>query len=746
MFKKSKKKLSVLLVLAMVMTMLSGLAAPAAAANTALTIPNITTGDNRTLGTIRINETTKGSIGNGTQIIVDLPSDVRWQAAPTSSRVSDYVYVPRYVPGTTTLNGLLQNNVTLAPGATDTSMTLDIANPSGGPGIGVIELRFNVPGASTVNVAAGAGDVNVRVFETSGAVRSGYVTNARIVTGATSASALAAPSVTRAGNQPLGSVRIIETAPGSLARGTNSISIALPNDMVFTSTATATVTVAGGFGANDVVVGTVDTNAMGRSRVNLNVVAQSTGQPGIITVSGLVANIGTDAALGDINVTLGGGNPGISAATLRVGVVTELGVAVSAKTAAELVAGRPDVSPADVVLTEGAAGSLIVGRTVTLTLPEGAVWRAVPQATVAAGAMDGWSAPAVSNRSRTLTYTVPALSRRAATVEFRDGSIDVRANVAGDLRVTVGGTGGASGEVVVANVSAPVTASSQSRTLLIGTMNQAVGDITIVESRAGVIVANPGLGAGAGQIIVMTPFDGMVWSGTPTVTVTAGNLRINTAGITANGSRSLVIPITTSSTTASTITVTNARVTLDRTVPYGAQNFGIRGAAVDWTGNVTAVPLSLLPADLLRPADVATVVAGTTATPAPTDLTQTSVFTIGALSFVRGGVTTAIDAAPSIVEGRTMLPLRFAALAVGVSEDNILWDPVRRTVTLIGDRVVQLQIGSTSMLINGVAVPIDVAPSIVNGRTMLPIRALVQALRADIVWDGTARTVTVTAR
>ncbi len=744
MFKKSKKKLSVLLVLAMVMTMLTGLAAPAAAANTALTIPNITTGSTRTLGTIRINETTKGSIVPGTQIIIDLPSGVRWQAAPTPATLVNYVYVPSTVPGTTTLNGLLPSDVTILPGATTASMTLNIASVTGGVGIGVIELRFNATG-STVDVTAGAGDVNVNIFESTGAIRSGLVTNARIVTGATSATALAAPSVTRAGSQTLGSIRIIETAPGSLAVGANSISIALPNDMVFVGP--ASVTVAGGFAAAGAVVpGTVDTNAMGRSRVNLNVETPSLGQPGIITVSGLVANIGTDAALGDINVTVGGGNPGISAATLRVGVVTELGVVVSAKTAAELIAGRPDAAPADVVLTEGAAGSLIGGRTVTLTLPEGAVWRTAPDATVAAGAMSGWTVPAVSNRSRTLTYTVPAFSTRAATVEFRDGSIDVRANVAGDLRVTVGGTGGASGDVVVATVSAPVTASAQVRTLGIGTMNQPVGDITIVESRAGVIVANPGLGAGAGQIIVMTPFDGMVWSGTPTVTVTAGNLRINTAGITANGSRSLVIPITTSSTTASTITVTNARVTLDRTVPYGAQNFGIRGAAVDWTGNVTAVPLSLLPADLLRPADVATVVAGTTATPAPTDLTQTSVFTIGALSFVRGGVTTAIDAAPSIVEGRTMLPLRFAALAVGVSEDNILWDPVRRTVTLIGDRVVQLQIGSTSMLINGVAVPIDVAPSIVNGRTMLPIRALVQALRADIVWDGTARTVTVTAR
>lgn len=745
---RNRKRISILLVLAMVMTMLSGLAAPAAAANTALTVPNITAGSNRTLGTVRITETVKGSITPGTQILVDLPSGVRWPAAPTPAAVASFVYVPALVPGTTTPNGLLPGNVSILPGATTGSMTLSITAVSGGAGIGVIELLFNTP-ASRVDITAGAGDVNVNIHETTGAVRSGTVTNARIVTGATTAAALSAPSVTRGSNRALGEIRIIETAPGSLAAGANSISVVLPNDMTFTGT--PTITAGGGFAGGNVInaiYGAIDTNAMGRSRMNLTVVAQSSVQAGIITISGLAANIGADAPLGDITVSVGGSNLGISSADLRVGRVTELGVEVSAKSAPDILAGRPDATPGVIVLKEGAAGSLISGRTVTLTLPEGSVWRTAPVATVVEGAMAGWAGtPVVSDRSRTLTYTVPAFSTRAATVEFRDGSIDVRANFTGDLKVTVGGTGGASGEATVAKVAAPITASAQATTLTIGSMNQPVGDITITEARAGVIVANPGLGAGPGRIVILTPFDGMIWSGTPTVTVTTGNLRINTAGITANGTRELVIPITTSSTTASTITVTNARVTLDRTVPYGAQSFGVRGAAVDWAGNVTAVPASGNADHLLRRADVATVTAGTTVTPAPVEAKQTSVFTIGALTFVRDGVSTPIDVAPFIVEGRTMLPLRFAALAVGVSAEDIIWDATRRTVTLLrGDRVVQLRIGDRFMTINGASIPLDVPAAIQDGRTVLPIRAISQALRADIAWDATARTVTVTAQ
>lgn len=91
-----------------------------------------------------------------------------------------------------------------------------------------------------------------------------------------------------------------------------------------------------------------------------------------------------------------------------------------------------------------------------------------------------------------------------------------------------------------------------------------------------------------------------------------------------------------------------------------------------------------------------------------------------------------------------MVPVRFAANAVGVADSNIMWDAAAKKVTVIkGDRVVQMTIGSKVMLINGAAITMDAAPEIVNGRTMLPVRFLGQALGADFVWDPNAQTVTV---
>ena len=58
--------------------------------------------------------------------------------------------------------------------------------------------------------------------------------------------------------------------------------------------------------------------------------------------------------------------------------------------------------------------------------------------------------------------------------------------------------------------------------------------------------------------------------------------------------------------------------------------------------------------------------------------------------------------------------------------------------------VIVLQIGKTSFTINGVAKALD-SPSIIeNGRTLLPIRAVIEALGGTVGWDATEKKVTVT--
>ncbi|HZL82167.1 MAG TPA: stalk domain-containing protein [Candidatus Deferrimicrobium sp.] len=55
--------------------------------------------------------------------------------------------------------------------------------------------------------------------------------------------------------------------------------------------------------------------------------------------------------------------------------------------------------------------------------------------------------------------------------------------------------------------------------------------------------------------------------------------------------------------------------------------------------------------------------------------------------------------------------------------------------------VIQLKIGSTTMHVDGKAVPLEAAPIIINSRTLVPLRALIETLGGKVVWSPSARTV-----
>lgn len=120
----------------------------------------------------------------------------------------------------------------------------------------------------------------------------------------------------------------------------------------------------------------------------------------------------------------------------------------------------------------------------------------------------------------------------------------------------------------------------------------------------------------------------------------------------------------------------------------------------------------------------------------------TVVFTVGDPTFTLNGETRIVDAAPYIKDGRTYLPMRFAALALGVNDNDIRWANGMAMFVLEG-RNVTLSLGSNVMNINGDPVNIDAAPEILNGRLMLPVKWLGSALGAYVYWDPSTQSVTV---
>jgi hypothetical protein len=121
----------------------------------------------------------------------------------------------------------------------------------------------------------------------------------------------------------------------------------------------------------------------------------------------------------------------------------------------------------------------------------------------------------------------------------------------------------------------------------------------------------------------------------------------------------------------------------------------------------------------------------------------TGQFVIGKTSYTVSGAVYNMDAAPYILNGRTLVPVRYLADELGA---QTAWNPTTQTVTVTkGSTTIDLVIGSTVLTVNGTASPMDVAPVINNSRTYLPARYVAEALGANVAWNASNQTVTITA-
>ncbi len=116
-------------------------------------------------------------------------------------------------------------------------------------------------------------------------------------------------------------------------------------------------------------------------------------------------------------------------------------------------------------------------------------------------------------------------------------------------------------------------------------------------------------------------------------------------------------------------------------------------------------------------------------------------FTVGSQNYsvVRSGKeeSAKMDLAPFVDNGRTYLPVRFLASALGVRQQDIVWDEARGSVSLtMSGTVLQLTIGSQALLVNGAAgKAMDASPVIVQGRVCLPARFVAEAFGYRVNWD-----------
>lgn len=106
------------------------------------------------------------------------------------------------------------------------------------------------------------------------------------------------------------------------------------------------------------------------------------------------------------------------------------------------------------------------------------------------------------------------------------------------------------------------------------------------------------------------------------------------------------------------------------------------------------------------------------------------------------------DVPAQIIDDRTMVPMRKIFESLG---STVNWfDEYKIIVATKGSKIISMKINSNVLLIQDILsdaseiIDLDVAPQIVNDRTLVPIRAVAESLDANVNWNDENRTVEIT--
>ncbi|RKO65649.1 copper amine oxidase N-terminal domain-containing protein [Desulfofundulus salinus] len=725
--RKSRKLIAILATLAMLATLLVPMVGPAAAkslnsVDRVIGVSDTFSGKLGNTVTIKEDSDFKTDFKDGDTFRVSLPSPMKWLVGS----------------GNTTVKVVYATTETPITPLKVSDQTLEIVLPGGSTSNAEVDSIIIEP---AIDVNGGTGDITLTIDPRDSAVTGGTLVIGRV---SGDKAAVVAESVETIGESGTGGIiRIDEAAVGALGTSEN-LTLKLPANFEWDGITSSHITLGGGFAGGVVGTPSVDGRTL---TVSITLPASRT-QRGTIYVTPKIKAL-SGAAYGDVTVTVS--SEDISSTDVVVAKYAEWGVTVKVKEVKELLAGKfDDQTTEKITIEETVPNSLITGRKLRVELPD---W-------VKIIGIDGWSvsggnlnisAPTVDGKDSDFDVTISRNAGDVSTtgkIEFKL-KLSIEGNKSGDIEASISSAGAANTKLVIAKAVVPVSAEAEVADVKIGVQNQSAPDLVITEAKKGAIeqkVEKNISGAtrsGDGEITITLPA-GVKFAATPKVEVTSGDLELKAdqARLTDNDAV-FRIPVKSESTKPSTIRVYGIKLTLDRTVPEGDLMVKVGGLAVVENTRANGDDANAIEAGEFDTGTAVKVKLANCITPAPGEQKSTVVFKVSDTKFTVNGVEQTMDVAPYIKNGRTYVPVRYSAQAVGVAADNILYSGGK--VTLIkGDKVVQFTIGSNVMLINGVAINMDVKAEITNGRTMLPFRYVAQALGAQVNWDPTEQTVTMT--
>ena len=738
-----KKKLALLLSAAMVVSMIPATAF-AVTTNTISRVVNGTVdtvlGDNTTAPVLALEDRSLEDL-EGENIAFKLTlKNAEWNIGTTGEKVE-------YKNATAT--GAKKSDATAAK-----PYTVNIQRLSSTQAIITIDEYYGLEDLSSIQLPmevelTDEGDATVTIDPMDSVVSSGTYKFANVVEGDTVVT-IADTSTIREGTTEIETITIEESAAGTLEVG-DEIELRLSGDFEWANTKNGdnVPKISVYPSAGSVTVKDVDGDTM---TLEVEKVAS---RAMTITLSGLKVSADfDDVEVGDVcEVTVRGDN--VTRTTLEVGTATDYGVnlTVEDKTVPTFYSGRADddIDSLEVTIKESIADSWITNRKTVLTFPSGVK---IMDVDVDKDNISDISWTADSNELEFNTVDINNGSKGEVNLTFQ---FSIAPDFTGDLTATLSGAGvGEEQEVVVGTVEAPITVEAETNEVSIDYRNVSIGDITITEAYPGALEDGKTLSL---------ELDEIAFDGEPTVEVVEGDLTIDEVEV--DGGRIDITIDSESAKEAAVLKVTDVELYLDRSLPAGS--YELKLVANDPYEEGTDYDYE----NALKPVDGGSKINGgikkgqenddayfqtsaakgesvgdsilfdnrelivlddyvevVTAGRDQDDSTFTTQIkvTIGSNVMYAGTNEIQLDVPAYISNGYTMLPVR--AVTEALSKVAIVrWDDPTRTVTItFGSRIISMTVGSSTMNMNGVPVQMQAAVEITGDRAFIPLRDMGYAL------------------
>lgn len=617
-----------------------------------------------------------------------------------------------------------------------------------------------------VKLDGASGQLKATVDARDAAVTAGEYTYAVVADGDTTATAGSKEVIVRGEDQKIANITIDETTIGKMKAG--SFKVKLPADFEWDTTGTAGTNATKVVGTGDVTATIASAQPDARELV-IDVTRGSSSKRSSILITGFVKAT-RDAKFGDVDVSISDikGTNIASKSGLVVAEYKDYGVSVKADKVIDVVAGKEDSAAYKVklILEESAKATLMKGRDIEFTMDKGVA--AVPAGeSVTITKKSGTTVLATTATDNSMKEGKAKNESNSAGDEWKDQTsqfdinvtdvstdkakyeiefpVLVSADYSGDVKIKIKGAGITEQEVVIAKAKPMVTMevkkgdNAKLADVKVGVQGQDAPEMVLTEAASGA------LRKGEFRIKFDKDFYGVSFDDVK-FEVVEGDIQIDqSASGTANGKKEIKLVIKSDSRKASKIKISGIKVSLDRTAPEGTLKTKLVGVNSITSNKVTKD--TTVEAGLYKDmsGNVAKFDYVNVVTPAPGAVKSTTTFALDSTKYtvLKDGVKEEkeMDVAPFVSNGRAMLPVRYVSEALN---SQVVWDDATRTATIFkGDRVVQFVLDQNYYTVNGVKVFMDTKPVVKNGRALLPIRYVADALGVVLEWNDADKTITV---